>query len=100
MEENNKKWENVEHQLASELISGSVRQAKAKDFAIWCLTVAIVIIGIGMSAINYKNDCDWRELFSSYDYVSQDGNGQNYYNADVGGDVLNGATSTETEEQK
>jgi len=47
MEENNKKWENVEHQLASELISGSVRQAKAKDFAIWCLTVAIVIIGIG-----------------------------------------------------
>ena len=100
MEENNKKWENVEHQLASELISGSVRQAKAKDFAIWCLPVAIVIIGIGMSAINYKNDCDWRKLFSSYDYVSQDGNGQNYYNADVGGDVLNGATSTETEEQK
>ena len=100
MEENNKKWENVEHQLVSELIAGSERKIRAKDFAIWCLTSAVVIIGIGMAVINYKNDCDWRKLFSSYDYVSQDGNGQNYYNADIGGDVSNGATSAETEEQK
>ena len=47
MEENNKKWENVEHQLASELIAGSVQQAKAKDFAIWCLTLALYIVRAG-----------------------------------------------------
>lgn len=96
MEEN--KWDNLEKHLASELIAGRERESRAKDFAIWCLTMAIIIVGVGMAAINYKNDCDWRKLFGSYDYVSQDGNGQNYYNADIGGDVLNGATGETAEE--
>lgn len=67
--------------------------------------VAFTTMLIGMGAllahqmnINYKNDREWRELFSQYDYVSQDGNGQNYYNSGVGGNVNNGTTSEEADE--
>lgn len=42
--------------------------------------------------INKENDREWRELFGSYDYVSQDGNGENYYNSNVSGEVNNGTT--------
>lgn len=102
-------WEEIERKhaemqsreaLASEVIAWSHRVAKAKDFAIGCLTAGIIIVGIGMAIINYCNDRDWRELFSSYDYVSQDGDGYNYYNSDIGGDVSNGAESKETKRQE
>lgn len=104
--ETNKKipssWEEIEKKhaemesrelLASEVISWSQKVAKAKDFAIGCLVAGIVVVGIGMAVINYCNDRDWRELFGSYDYVSQDGEGYNFYNADVGGNVSNGTES-------
>lgn len=101
MQENEKKsWEQVERHLASEIIAGRERLSRAKDFFIVCLTVAVVATGLGMAVINYMNDRDWRELFASYDYVSQDGEGYNYYNSDIGGDVNNGTESTETEGQK
>lgn len=101
MQENEKKsWEQVEKHLASEIIAGRERLSRAKDFFIVCLTVAVVATGLGMAVINYMNDRDWRELFASYDYVSQDGEGYNYYNSDIGGDVNNGTESTETEGQK
>lgn len=83
--------------LASEVIAWSHRVARAKDFAIGCLTAGIVIVGIGMAVINYCNDRDWRDLFSSYDYVSQDGEGYNYYNPNIKGDVNNGTESEKTE---
>lgn len=83
--------------LASEVIAWSHRVARAKDFAIGCLTAGIVIVGIGMAVINYCNDRDWRDLFSSYDYVSQDGEGYNYYNSNIKGDVNNGTESEKTE---
>lgn len=110
MDENRKEpktWEEIEknyvemqsrEHLASEVISWSKKIAKAKDFAIGCLVAGIVVIGIGMAIINYCNDRDWRELFGSCDYVSQDGEGYNFYNADVEGDVNNGAEDSEKEE--
>ena len=80
-------------------IAGRLKAAeKAKNLAIVVLGVAVVAISISLSIINYKNDRDWRELFASYDYVSQDGEGYNYYNSDIEGDVNNGAENTETEE--
>lgn len=45
--------------------------------------------------INKENDREWRELFNSYDYISQDGNGENYYNSNVSGEVNNGAAGQE-----
>ena len=84
-------WQIVEHSLASEIIAQRENVSKAKNLAIVCLSIGIVVIGLGMAAINYMNNREWRELFASYDYVSQDGNGYNYYNADIEGDVNNGA---------
>ena len=57
------------------------------------LLVALVI-GI---FVFFANDERWRDLFSSYDYVSQDGEGQNYYNNEVGGNVKNGSENKEAE---
>ena len=37
-------------------------------------------------------------MWNSYDYVSQDGEGYNYYNADVEGDITNGSEN-QTEEE-
>ena len=39
---------------------------------------------------NERNNQRWIEYLSQYDFVSQDGEGYNYYNSDVGGDVVNG----------
>lgn len=67
---------------------------KAKDTGLVCMTIVsagLIALSITLGIINYKNDCKWRELFSSYDFVSQDGNGQNYYNSEIGGNVNNGA---------
>lgn len=82
---------------ASEAISDAWKISKAKDFAIGALVLGIVAVASVLSIVNYKNDCHWRDLFASYDYVSQDGEGYNYYNSDIGGDVTNGAEDQETE---
>lgn len=59
----------------------------------------MILLAMGIVAF-YANDEKWRDLFSSYDYVSQDGEGQNYYNNDIGGDVNNGAAGKEAEGQE
>lgn len=97
-EKEGSQWPIVEHALASEILAWREEASKAKSFAIVCLTAGIVAIGVGMATINFMNDRDWRELFASYDYVSQDGEGYNYYNSDIGGDVSNGAEGQEIEE--
>lgn len=45
--------------------------------------------------LKQQSDREWKELFNSYDYISQDGNGENYYNSNVSGEVNNGATDQE-----
>ena len=39
----------------------------------------------------FVNDEKWRELFNSYDFISQDGEGINNINSGEQGDLLNGA---------
>ena len=109
MEENRKEMlEKAESKkTALQKIADNYRESKAKNIGIICLTIVILVmlfafskVTIRLSDNNYQNDKEWRELFSSYDYVSQDGEGYNYYNSDVGGDVTNGTENTETEEQE
>ena len=45
--------------------------------------------------LKQQSDREWKELFNSYDYISQDGNGENYYNSNISGEVNNGATGQE-----
>lgn len=90
---------------ASEIISDAENKSAAKNIAIVSLSALLLmsimilaVVTIYLSNINHKNDREWRELFASYDYVYQDGQGYNYYNSDVGGDVTNGTENSETEE--
>lgn len=52
----------------------------------------MLIIAIGFVAF-FVNDERWRELFNSYDYITQDGGGINSINSGEQGDLLNGAES-------
>lgn len=106
MEQNKeiKTWEEAEKEigatqhLAMEILKQEQRRSKAKDIGIISLTVAVIIIAIGMAVINYRNDCDWRKLFSDYDFISQDGEGINNVNGGEQGDLNNGTTSKIEEE--
>lgn len=84
--------------IAMEILKHEQDKSKAKNVGVISLTVAVIVIAIGMAVINYRNDCDWRELFSSYDYVSQDGEGFNNVNSGSQGDLNNGSESEEAEE--
>ena len=68
--EENSEWTKVTKLLASEIIAGNRRESKAKSFAI-CLATAIIIISIGSTVVNYRNDREWRELITSYNYASE-----------------------------
>lgn len=68
-------------------------------------TVAITTVVTGQTErenlvkMNYQNDCDWRKMFSDYDFVSQDGEGINNVNRGDQGDLNNGAESQTEKEQ-
>lgn len=51
-------------------------------------------------AILFITNGIWIYVFQSYDYVTQDGEGQNYFNREVGGDVYNGAEGQSEEKGK
>lgn len=106
MNENKETKELTTEHLAMEVLKQEQRKSKALIFG---LTAGLIISGISTVATtvcgkmerenlvqtNYQNDCEWRKLFSEYDYISQDGNGENYCNSNVSGEVNNGATGQE-----
>lgn len=101
--QNNEKVTEVKEQatwdgLAMDIAKRLKAAEKAKDLAIVVLGAAVIAIAISLSVINYRNDCDWRELFGSYDYVSQDGEGINSINTGEQGDLNNGTKSEDSEE--
>lgn len=66
-------------EFVSELLEDADRRDKRKNRIIIGLIFSIVILVLYFI---YQ--------WNSYDYVSQDGEGYNYYNADIEGDVNNG----------
>lgn len=96
----------TEH-LAMEVLKQEQEKSKAKNLGVIGLTVGFIglaiataVITIHLSNVNYKNDCDWRKLFSDYDFISQDGEGINSINDGMQGDLNNGAESKEEEGQE
>lgn len=72
-------WKDAE-KFVSELISDARAQAKR-----WFIAFVITLTAlVGTNAY-------WIYQWNSYDYVSQDGEGYNYYNSDVEGDITNGS---------
>ena len=96
MEESNNKanneevttWDDAE-KLVTEVFRDNQRQAK-RWFVAFLITLAALV----------ATNTYWIYVLNSYEYVSQDGEGYNYYNSDVGGDVRNGTENPETEEQE
>ena len=79
MEEKKTTWEDSE-KLVSEVFRDNQRQAKR-----WFIAFLVTLAAL------FGTNLYWIYQWSSYDYVSQDGDGYNYYNSDVEGDVDNGA---------
>lgn len=105
MSENKENKELTTEHLAMEVLKQEQEKSKAKDRGnIFSFIVSVLLIALLAYSYTYftdkfcQNDKEWRELFGSYDYVSQDGNGENYYNSDIGGNVNNGAENKETNE--
>lgn len=72
---------------ATDVLAALLKQIKIMWIALFVLLAAFFITnGI------------WIYVFQSYDYVSQDGEGYNYFNRDVGGDVFNGAENQDKKE--
>ena len=74
-----KLWKNTEN-LVSEVFKDNQRQIK-RWFLAFVITLAALI---GTNAY-------WIYVFNSYEYVTQDGNGYNYYNSEIEGNVDNGS---------
>lgn len=68
-----------------------VKQAKRNAifwFVAWVITMGALI----------GTNTAWLYAASGYDYVSQDGTGQNYYNSGIQGDVVNGSENPQEKE--
>ena len=71
-------WNDAEN-LVTEVIRNNQKQAK-RWFIAFLLSLAALVV----------TNTYWIYVFNSYEYVSQDGEGYNYYNSDVEGDITNG----------
>lgn len=90
--------------LAMDVLKHEQDRSKAKDlgntlsFILSLLLLGALVYSYKYSTdMFYQNDKEWRELFSSYDYISQDGDGINSANYGEQGDLNNGATSKDVE---
>lgn len=79
MEEKQTTWRDAV-KFVSELISDARAQAKR-----WFIAFLVTLAAL------FGTNLYWIYQWNSYDYVSQDGDGYNYYNSDVDGDIDNGA---------
>ena len=77
--ENKVSWDNLEQFFTVEVIEQSKRNAK-RWFVAWLVTLAALI---GTNAA-------WIYVAQSYEYISQDGSGQNNINTGTQGDITHG----------
>lgn len=77
--ENKVSWDNLEQFFAVEVIEQSKRNAK-RWFVAWLVTLSALI---GTNAA-------WIYVAQSYEYISQDGSGQNNISTGTQGDITHG----------
>ena len=85
-------------QTATEMILDEQKRSKAKNMGLVCITVVATVAIVGLLLVNHMNVREFVGFLSEYDFVTQDGEGQNYYNSDIGGDVVNGAENYKEKE--
>lgn len=79
--------------LTTEILQDNDRKDERKNKIISYLIGVIIVLIIGLIGSNLY----WVYQWNSYDYISQDGEGHNYYNSDVEGDIENGTADQEKE---
>lgn len=96
-----------EETLVSEIIKNLGDKDKKNSKIVYAVcfmgivaAVGLVLVNLRLANINERNTQRWIDYISQYDFVSQDGEGVNYYNSDIGGDVNNGTESTQEEGQE
>lgn len=72
---------------ATDVLNMLAKQIKT----MWIVIIMLIVLLVGTNMA-------WLYVFQSYDYVTQDGEGYNYFNREVEGDVYNGAESAGKEE--
>lgn len=92
--------------LATEMVRNERGKHKMKNLGLWLLAgVAATAIICGsierrhLVSANLQNDREWRQLFSDYDFISQDGEGINSINTGKQGDLINEPTGEVEEGQ-
>lgn len=90
-----KLYDESKNSLASEIMADNDQKDNRKSKIIFGLICVILVLAAGLIGSNMY----WIYQWNSYDYISQDGEGYNYYNSDIEGDVDNGAENTSEEEQ-
>lgn len=96
----NASWKGVEECLASEIIRSAKREARGLWAGIICVTTIAIVTISWLAFDNYSQTKGFLNYLSEYDFVSQDGEGYNYYNSDIGGNVSNGPENQKAEEQE
>lgn len=81
-------------ELVSEMLSDAEKRDDKNHKTIKALVISNVVTAVLLFAVVLYS----LHMWNSYDYVSQDGEGYNYYNEDVEGDILNGTADQEKEE--
>lgn len=71
---------------ATDVLGALVKQLKT----MWIVIILLIVLLVGTNMA-------WLYVFQSYDYVSQDGEGQNYFNSHVKGSVYNGSEGQDEE---
>lgn len=74
---------------ATDVLGALVKQLKT----MWIVIILLIVLLVGTNMA-------WLYVFQSYDYVSQDGEGYNYYNKEIEGDVHNWTEDKKQEEGK
>lgn len=76
-------------------VSSSVIYHIEKVSKRWIIFASVTFAALAMllayqMGLKQESDREWKELFNSYDYISQDGGGENYYNSNISGEANNG----------
>lgn len=97
MENQDKKAENNQP-LASETIAMQREQFNLLAKIAFCamalealIIAGLLIVNALQAQANERNNQRWLEYLSEYDFISQDGEGTNYFNSNIGGNITNGS---------
>lgn len=100
MDENDKSWNGFRDFLATDMIKERERTINAFKVGIICITVFFTVAIIGALAVIYGQNKNFVSFLSDYNFVTQDGEGYNYYNSNIDGGVRNGSANNGEEESQ